>query len=61
MDEAQKTWEPIVVTKPEKAEAKVIPARAQPDNILGFMAEKGKIVDDIVSPIFDEDEWDCVK
>ena len=61
MDEVERTREPIMVTKRGKPVIKVVPAEPQKDSIFGFMAHKGKIVGDIVSPIFEEDEWDRLK
>ena len=61
MDEVEKTREPIVVTKRGKPVAKIVPAEPKKDDLFGSWADKGRIVGDIVSPIFDEDEWDCLK
>ena len=62
MDEVQATREPIVVTKRGKPVAKVVPAEPEKkDDLLGSWAGKIKITGDIVSPVFDEDEWDCLK
>lgn len=61
MDELQRTREPITVTKRGKPVARVFPPEREKDDFFGSMAGKGRITGDIVSPVFDEDEWDCLK
>ena len=61
MDEVAATREPIVITKRGKPVAKLIPVETEKDDIFGFMAGKGRITGDIVSPAFDLDDWDCLK
>ena len=61
MDEVEKTREPIVVTKRGKPVAKVVPAEPEKDDLFGFWKGKITIHGDIVAPVFDEDEWDCLK
>ncbi|MBV9248664.1 MAG: type II toxin-antitoxin system Phd/YefM family antitoxin [Acetobacteraceae bacterium] len=62
MDEVQKTREPITITKRGKPVAKVVPAdEDEGDDIFGFWKGKVEITGDIVSPVFDLDEWDCIK
>jgi prevent-host-death family protein len=61
MDEVEKTREPIVVTKRGKPVAKLVPAEPEKDDLFGFWKGDVKINGDIVAPVFDEDEWDCLK
>jgi prevent-host-death family protein len=61
MDQAQKTHEPITVTKRGKPIVQLVPVDSNEDDIFGFMKGKAEITGDIVSPAFDLDEWDCLK
>jgi prevent-host-death family protein len=61
MDEVQASGKPVVVTKHGKPVVKLVPAKADEDNIFGYMAGKAKIVGDIVAPIIDADDWDALK
>jgi antitoxin (DNA-binding transcriptional repressor) of toxin-antitoxin stability system len=62
MDEVEKTREPILVTKRGKPVVRMVPADPENgDDIFGFWKGKVRITGDIVSPIIDEDEWDCLK
>lgn len=62
MDEVEATHEPIVITKRGKPVAKLVPVETgKKDDIFGFLAGKVKITGDIVSPVFDLDEWDMLK
>jgi prevent-host-death family protein len=59
MDEVQSKRESVLITKRGKPVAKLVPADndADKDDILGFMAGKGKIIGDIVSPAISPEEW----
>lgn len=62
MDEVEATHEPIVITKRGKPVAKLVPAETEKkDDLFGFLEGKARIVGDIVSPVFDLDEWDMLK
>jgi prevent-host-death family protein len=62
MDEVEKTREPITITKRGKPVARVVPIECpKEDDIFGFMTGKAEITGDIVSPVFDVDEWDRLK
>jgi prevent-host-death family protein len=50
MDEVQAKRETVVITKHGKPVAKLVPADKKKDDIFNFMAGKGTIVGDIVSP-----------
>lgn len=51
MDQVAETGEPVVITKHGKAVVKLIPAEIAGDEILGFMAGKGKIMGDIETTV----------
>ena len=57
MDEVQAKRETVVVTKRGKAVAKLVPVGAEEDEIYGFLAGKGTIAGDIVSPALSDKEW----
>ena len=58
MDRVQKTGEPVVITKHGKPVAKLVPAPCAPDDILGYMAGKVKIIGDIVGPVTPLEDWE---
>jgi prevent-host-death family protein len=51
MDQVSATGEPVVITKHGKAVVKLIRAEVAGDEILGFMAGKGKITGDIETTV----------
>ena len=57
MDEVQAKRETVVITKRGKAVAKLVPVGAEEDEIYGFLAGKGTITGDIVSPALSDKEW----
>jgi prevent-host-death family protein len=62
MDEVQATHEPVVITKRGKPVAKLVPVETEEkDDLFGLWKGKVKITGDIVSPVFDLDEWDMLK
>ena len=61
IDEVNAKHETVVITKHGKPMAKLVPVVEEPDSIFGFMRGKGKIVGDLVEPIFSADEWDIEK
>lgn len=61
MDDIHETGEPVIVTKRGKPVVKVVPLRAQDDDIFGFMAGKFKIVGDIESPVVPLSHWKILK
>jgi prevent-host-death family protein len=60
MDEVQLKREAVVITKRGKPMAKLVPVDQQKDQIFGFLAGKGKITGDVVSPILSPKEWDSL-
>jgi len=61
MDEVQAKKETIVITKHGKPVAKLVPAERDLDDIYRFLAGKGKVLGDIVSPALSVDEWGNLK
>jgi len=61
MDEVQSKKEAIVITKHGKPVAKLVPADKDPDDIYNFLAGKGKVAGDIVSPVLSVDDWGNLK
>ena len=61
IDEVYNKREEVVITKHGKPMARLIPQNDSPESIFGFMQGMGRIVGDIVSPIFPEDGWDSEK
>jgi len=58
MDEVQSKRESVLITKRGKPVAKLVPAdNDAKDDLFGFMAGKGKINGDIVSPAISPEEW----
>jgi prevent-host-death family protein len=57
MDEVQSKREAVLITKRGKPVAKLVPADKETDDIFGFLAGKGKITGDVVSPVFSPKEW----
>jgi prevent-host-death family protein len=57
MDEVQSKRITVVITKHGKPVAKLVPVNTDKDDIFGFLAGKGKITGDIVSPALTPEEW----
>jgi len=57
MDEVQSRHETVVITKHGKPVAKLVPVNAGTDEIYDFLAGKGVVNGDIVSPAVSPDEW----
>jgi prevent-host-death family protein len=57
MDEVQAKKETVLITKHGKPVAKLVPVSGETDDIYGFMAGKGMIVGDVVSPALSLEEW----
>jgi len=49
VDQVQTTGESVLITKRGKPVAQLSPASVSPDDVLGYMAGKVKIIGDIVS------------
>ena len=50
MDEVQAKHETVVITKHGKPVAKLVPVNTDTDEIYNFLADKGAITGDVVSP-----------
>ncbi len=61
MDEVQAKRETVVITKRGKPVAKLIPADSDSDDIYNFLAGKGAITGDVVSPALGHEEWGKLK
>jgi prevent-host-death family protein len=57
MDEVQAKRETVVITKRGKPVVKLIPAEKDLDDIYNFLAGKGAITGDVVSPAISRDDW----
>ena len=61
MDEVQNKRQAVVITKHGKPVAKLVPIDAEPDDIYNFLAGKGKITGDVISPALSPEEWGELK
>jgi prevent-host-death family protein len=57
MDDVQAKRETVVITKHGKPVAKLVPINMDKDEIFGFLAGKGAVTGDIVSPALTPEEW----
>lgn len=57
MDEVQARHETVVITKHGKPVAKLVPVTTDTDEIYDFLAGKGVVNGDIVSPAVSPEEW----
>ena len=57
MDEVQSKRETILITKRGKPVAKLVPADKDADDIYDFLAGKGSVVGDVVSPVISPEDW----
>ncbi len=57
MDEVHAKRQPVLITKHGKTIAKLVPADESTDDIFNFMAGRGRISGDIISPALTPDEW----
>jgi antitoxin (DNA-binding transcriptional repressor) of toxin-antitoxin stability system len=61
MDVVQAKREAVVITKHGKPVAKLVPVEADADGIFNFLAGKGAVVGDVVSPALSPEEWGELK
>jgi len=61
MDEVQAKRETVVITKHGKPVAKLVPVDKGSDDIYGFLAGKGEITGDVVSPALSSEDWGELK
>ena len=57
MDEVQARHETVVITKHGKPVAKLVPVNSETDEIYNFLAGKGSVVGDVISPALSPEEW----
>jgi prevent-host-death family protein len=57
MDEVQAKRETVVITKRGKPVAKLVPINTDKDEIFGFLAGKGTVIGDVVSPALSPEDW----
>lgn len=61
MDEVQARHETVVITKHGKPVAKLVPVNTDTDEIYDFLAGRGVVNGDIISPAVSPDEWGELK
>jgi prevent-host-death family protein len=61
MDQVQSRHETVVITKHGKPVAKLVPVDSGGDDIYNFLAGKGAITGDVVSPALSPEEWGKLK
>jgi prevent-host-death family protein len=61
MDEVQAKHETVVITKRGKPVAKLVPLNMETDEIYNFLAGKGSITGDVVSPAISPEKWGELK
>jgi antitoxin (DNA-binding transcriptional repressor) of toxin-antitoxin stability system len=61
MNEVQAKHETVVITKHGKPVAKLVPMNTEPDEIYNFLAGKGAVAGDVVSPAVSPEEWGELK
>ena len=57
MDEVRIKRETVIITKHGKPVAQLVPISAETDDIYNFLAGKGAITGDVVSPALSSKEW----
>ena len=57
MDEVQAKRETVVITKRGKPVAKLVPINTDQDEIFGFLAGKGTVIGDVISPALSPEDW----
>ncbi len=61
MDEVQAKRETVLITKHGKPVAKLVPADKGAEDIYDFLAGKGSITGDVVSPAISREDWGELK
>lgn len=61
MDEVSETGETLIVTKNGKPVVEVRPAVPKRRSLLGLHKGLGETRGDIISPAFDEDDWEMLR
>jgi prevent-host-death family protein len=61
MDEVQSKKQTVVITKHGQPVAKLVPVDNDTDDIYNFLAGRGTITGDVVSPALSPEEWGDLK
>jgi prevent-host-death family protein len=61
MDEVQAKRETVVITKHGKPVAKLVPVNTETDEIYNFLADRGTVAGDVISPALSPEEWGELK
>ncbi len=61
MDEVQSKKQTVVITKHGQPVAKLVPVDNDTDDIYNFLAGRGTITGDVVSPVLSPEEWGDLK
>ena len=61
MDDVRTTREAVVITKNGRPVAKLVPAEAQPQQVLGCLAGVLQVVGDIEAPVVKHKEWKVLR
>ena len=61
MDKVKLQREEIVITKHGKPVAKLVPPDGPPREIFGCCRDRIEIIGDIVGPVVDPSDWDCLR
>jgi prevent-host-death family protein len=61
MDEVQAKHETVVITKRGRPVAKLVPVSTETDEIYNFLAGKGAVTGDVVSPVISPEDWGELK
>jgi prevent-host-death family protein len=61
MDEVQAKHETVIITKHGEPVAMLVPVKTEMDEIYNFLAGKGTVAGDVVSPAVSPEEWGELK
>lgn len=61
MDEVRAKRETVIITKHGRPVAKLVPVNPDTDEIYNFLAGKGAVTGDVVSPALSSEEWGELK
>ena len=63
LERVGKTKKPILITRFGKPVAEIVPPRVapRPEDWIGSLQSRGKIIGDIVSPSAEEQDWEVLK
>ena len=61
MDEVQAKRQTVLITKRGKPVAKLVPVNSETDEIYNFLAGRGAVTGDVVSPALSLEDWGDLK